>query len=125
MDANDANKYLGGSYEFMGVSVLAKEFDQRRADMTGIVKGLAEALKGLRTLSGDQLVGAFPKELTSGLDGKQLGDILVRYRNSLYPETVTIDRDAIKRVANSLEVGGLLKAGTDIAGLHDTSIAGG
>jgi NitT/TauT family transport system substrate-binding protein len=63
--------------------------------------------------------------LTAGLDGKQLGDILVRYRNSLYPETVTIDRDAIKRVANSLEVGGLLKAGTDLAGLHDTSIAGG
>jgi NitT/TauT family transport system substrate-binding protein len=125
MDTNDAKKYLGGAYEFMGVSVRAKEFDQRRADMTGIVKGLAEALKGLRTMSGDQLVSAFPKELTSGLDSKQLGDILVRYRNALYPETVTIDRDAIKRVANSLEVGGLLKAGTDLAGLHDTSIAGG
>jgi NitT/TauT family transport system substrate-binding protein len=125
MDTNDANKYLGGAYEFMGVSVRAKEFDQRRADMTGIVKGLAEALKGLRTMSADQLVSAFPKELTSGLDRKQLGEILVNYRNALYPETVTIDRDAIKRVANSLAVGGLIKPDTDIAGLHDTSIAGG
>lgn len=125
MDTADAKKYLGGAYEFMGVSVRAKEFDQRRADMTGIVKGLAEALKGLRTMSGEQLVGAFPKELTSGIDRKQLGEILVNYRNALYPETVTIDRDAIKRVANSLTVGGLIKPDTNIAGLHDTSIAGG
>ena len=82
----------------MGVSVRAKEFEQRRADMTALAKGLAEALKGLRTLSGDQLVSAFPKEMTTGLDGKQLGEILVRYRDSLYPETVTIDLEAAKRV---------------------------
>jgi NitT/TauT family transport system substrate-binding protein len=125
MDTNDANKFLGGAYEFMGVAVRAKEFEERRADMNKIVKGLAEALKGLRTLSAGQLVAAFPKEMTTGLDTRQLGEILVRYRNSLYPETVTIDPEAIKRVANSLAVGGLIKADTNIAGLHDTSITGG
>jgi NitT/TauT family transport system substrate-binding protein len=125
MDSNDANKFLGGAYEFMGVAVRAKEFEQRRADMTGLVKGLAEAMKGLRTLSAEQLVAAFPKEMMTGLDTKQLGEILVRYRTSLYPETVGIDAEAVKRVANSLAVGGLIKADTNIAGLHDTSIAGG
>jgi NitT/TauT family transport system substrate-binding protein len=125
MDSKDADKFLGGAYEFMGVAVRTKEFDERRADMRALVKGLAEALKGLRTLSGDQLVAAFPKEMTTGLNTKQLGDILVRYRNGLYPETVSIDPAAVKRVANSLAVGGLIKADTNIGGLHDTSIAGG
>jgi NitT/TauT family transport system substrate-binding protein len=125
MDADDANKFLGGSFEFMGIAVRAKEFEQRRADMTGIVKGLSEALKGLRTLSGPQLVDSFPKEMVAGLDTKQLGKILVKYRTSLYPEDVKIDLDSSKRVANSLAIGGLIKAGTDISGLHDTSIAGG
>ncbi len=125
MDTNDADKFLGGAYEFMGVSVRAKEFEERREDMTRIVKGLADALKGLRQLSGEQLVASFPKEMMTGLDTKQLGEILVRYRNSLYPESVRIDADAVKRVADSLAVGGLIKPGTNIAGLHDTSIAGG
>jgi NitT/TauT family transport system substrate-binding protein len=125
MDTADANKFLGGAYEFMGVSVRAKEFEARRADMTGIVKGLAEAMKGLRALSAEQLVAAFPKEMMTGLDTKQLGEILVRYRNALYPETVSIDAGAVKRVADSLAIGGLIKPDTNIAGLHDTSIAGG
>lgn len=125
MDADDANKFLGGTYEFMGVSVRAKEFDTRREDMTKLVKGLADALKGLRSLSAAQLVSSFPKEMMTGLDTTQLGQILVRYRNSLYPETVSIDAKAAKRVADSLAVGGLIKADTNIAGLHDTSIAGG
>lgn len=125
MDTDDANKFLGGAYEFMGVSVRTKEFEARRADMTGIVKGLADAMKGLRTLSAEQLVSSFPKEMMTGLDTRQLGEILVRYRNSLYPETVGIDAEAVKRVANSLAVGGLIKADVNIGGLHDTSIAGG
>jgi len=38
---------------------------------------------------------------------------------------VEIDLDAAKRVERALEVGGLIKLGTDISGLHDTTIAGG
>ncbi len=48
-------------------------------------KALADALKALHTMSGDQLVAALPKEMTTGLDLKQFGDILARYRDSLYP----------------------------------------
>ena len=76
-------------------------------------------------MSGDQLVAALPKEMTTGLDLKQFGEILARYRDSLYPEAVTIDLDAAKRVAQSLIVGGLLKPDANISGLHDTSIVGG
>ncbi len=125
MDLEDAKHYLGGSFEFMGVAVRAKEIEQRRPEMLALARALADALKTLRGMTGEQLIAALPKEMTTGLDLKEFGDILVRYRDSLYPETVSIDLDAAKRVERSLIVGGLIKSGASMSGLHDTSVAGG
>jgi NitT/TauT family transport system substrate-binding protein len=125
MDMADAQKYLGGTYEFMGVAVRAKDVAARRAEMTALAKGLADALRALRTMSAEQLVATLPQELIAGLDTRELGELLVRYCISLYPETVTIDLESSKRVANSLIAGGLLKPDANLAGLYDTTIAGG
>jgi NitT/TauT family transport system substrate-binding protein len=125
MDLEEAEHYLGGSFEFMGVAVRAKEIEQRRPEMIALAAALADALKALRAMSGDQLAAAFPKELTTGLDLKEFGEIIARHRDSLYPETVTIDLDAAKRVERSLSAGGLLKPGASMSGLHDTTIVGG
>jgi NitT/TauT family transport system substrate-binding protein len=124
MDLTDARRYLGGTYEFMGVAVRGKEIEQRRPDMVLLAQALADALKTLRTMDGDQLIAALPKEMTTGLDTKEFGEILVRHRDSLYPETAAIDLEAARRVAQSLIVGGLLKPDANISGLHDTSIVG-
>lgn len=124
MDTADAQKHLGGSYEFMGVAVRAKEFEPRREEMRQLAHGLADGLKALRQLAPQDIAAALPRELTTGMDTALLGDIIVRYRESLYPESVAIDLASSKRVAESLVVGGLLKAGVDVSPLHDTSIAG-
>ena len=125
MDFEDAKHYLGGSFEFMGVAVRAKEIEQRRPEMVALTKALADALKGLRQMTGDQVIAAFPKEMTAGLDLKEFGEIIARHRDALYPETVNIDLDAAKRVEQSLIAGGLIKSGTSMSGLYDTSIVGG
>ncbi len=125
MDLEDARHHLGGSLEFMGVAVRTKEIEQRRVEMVALAAALSDALKALRGMSGEQLVAAFPKEMITGLDLKEFGEILVRYRDSLYPETVTIDLDAAKRVEQSLIAGGLIKPGAGMSGLHDTTIVGG
>ena len=75
MDLADAKKHLGGTYEFMGLSVRGKELAQRKPEMAQLTKALADALKTLHTMSGDQLVAALPKEMTTGLDLKQFGEI--------------------------------------------------
>jgi NitT/TauT family transport system substrate-binding protein len=124
MDLTDARRYLGGTYEFMGVAVRGKEIEQRKSDMKLLAQALADALKTLRTMDGDQLIAALPKEMITGLDTKEFGEILVRHRDSLYPETASIDLEAARRVAQSLIVGGLLKPDANISGLHDTSIVG-
>jgi NitT/TauT family transport system substrate-binding protein len=125
MDLEDARNYLGGAFEFMGVAVRTKEIERRRPEMITLTKALGDALKALRRMSGAEIVAAFPKEMTTGLDLKEFGDIIARYRDSLYPETVNIDPDAARRVEQSLAAGGMLKPGASMTGLHDLSIAGG
>jgi NitT/TauT family transport system substrate-binding protein len=109
----------------MGVAVRGSEFAARKAEMIEVAKALTEALTALRAMNGDQLVAALPPEMVAGLDTKEFGDILVSRRDALYPDTVTIDLDAAQRVARSLVAGELIKPDANIAGLHDTTIAGG
>ena len=125
MDLEDAKHHLGGSFEFMGIAVRAKEIEQRRPEMIALTRALAEALGTLRGMTGEQLSAALPKEMTTGLDLKELGEIIVGHRDSLYPGTVNIDLDAARRVEQSLIVGGLIKPGASTSGLYDTTIAGG
>jgi NitT/TauT family transport system substrate-binding protein len=124
MDLEDAKQHLGGSFEFMGVAVRTKEIEQRRPEMIALTKALADALKALRQMDGTQLIGALPKAMTTGLDTRLFADILLRYRDSLYPDTVTIDLPSAQRVAQSLAVAGLIKPDVNVSGLHDTTIAG-
>src|SRR5215216_4393635 len=125
MDLEDANQHLGGSFEFMGVAVRTKEIAQRRPEMIALTRALTEALRVLRRMSGEQLVSALPREMTTGLDLKEFGEIIARHRDSLYPETVDIDLESAKRVEQSLMAGGLIKPGSSMSGLHDTTIVGG
>lgn len=125
MDLDDARIYLGGTYEFMGVAVRTKEMTQRKDEMGMLTKALSDALKHLRSMTAPELIAALPKTMTTGLDTKEFGEIIVRHRDALYPEQVTIDLAAAKRVAETLIAGGLLRPGASIAGLHDTSVVGG
>ena len=62
--------------------------------MVALAKALADSLKALHGMSGAQLTAALPKEMTTGIDLKELSEILQLHRDALYPETVNIDLDA-------------------------------
>lgn len=124
MDSADAQKYLGGNYEFMGVAVRTAEIEQRKDEMKALAKGLQNALIAVQKVTPDDLVKALPPEMTTGADLGQMRDILARYRGSLYPTSIAMDRSAEDRVAQSLTIAGLLPAGTDTSGLYDTAFAG-
>jgi NitT/TauT family transport system substrate-binding protein len=123
MDIKDAEKFLGGAYEFMGVAVRTPEIPARREEMEKIARALGAALPTLQTLPPEDLLKALPRELTTGADAKEIAESLARHRASLYPTAVTIDLASSKRVADSLKVAGLLQDNVDPSPLFDTSVA--
>ena len=122
MELEEARTHLGGSYEFMGVSVRAAERDQRQEEIQRLGRALAAGLAETRTLPPAEIVASLPSELVAGGDVAQLEQIIDRYRLSLYPETVMIDVDAAERVVRAQEIAGLLEPGqVDLATLLDTA----
>jgi NitT/TauT family transport system substrate-binding protein len=125
MNSGDAQRFLGGAYEFMGVAVRGGEIDKRRGEMQALARALQAALLATQTMSPAELVKTLPRETVIGGDTAELENILARYRASLYPTRVAMNRAAEDRVMDSLKVAGLLKPDFDAAGLYDTSIVGG
>jgi len=125
MQSADAERYLGGNYEFMGVAVRSAEIPTRQAEMTALVRALQGALGAVQSLPVGDLVAALPPEMITGADLGEMRDILAKYRASLYPTSVRIDLAAAGRVAQSLTVAGLLPPGAKLDGLYDTAVAGG
>ena len=111
MQIDEARTYLGGAYEFMGVSVRTADRDRRLPEMRRLAAALARGLADTRSLPARDIIATLPTALTAGGDIPQFERIIERYRLSLYPESVTVDRDAAERVERSQEVAGLLTRG--------------
>ena len=46
MDLTDARRYLGGTYEFMGVAVRTKEIESASAEMVALARGARRRAQG-------------------------------------------------------------------------------
>jgi NitT/TauT family transport system substrate-binding protein len=125
MSIEDAQKFLGGAYEFMGVSVRAAEREQREEEMKKLARALAKGLRDTVTMPVDEIVAALPKELVAGGDRAQLVQILETNRRSLYPDGTRIDHAAAERVVRSLASAELVKADFPLDNLLDQTVAGG
>jgi NitT/TauT family transport system substrate-binding protein len=122
MNIDEANRYLGGAYEFMGVSVRLEEREKRRDEMGRLARALAKGLRDTRTIPVKEAVAALPNELITGANRERLAKILERYRLSLYPDSVKIDPAATTRVVEAHKTAGLLASAVDHKALLDLSI---
>ena len=123
MDIDEAERHLGGPYEFMGVAVRTAERDERLAEMRRLAAALEAGLRDTRTMPVEEIVATLPTALVAGGDTTQLHAIIERYRLSLYPERVTMDFEAARRVARAQEIAGLLDAGrVDLTVVIDAAV---
>lgn len=124
MEIEQARAQLGGAYEFMGVAVRADEREQRREEMRKLAEALKKGLDDTRVnLTPDEIVATLPSALIAGGDVEQLKAIIDRYRASLYPESVIIDRSAAERVMTAHQAAEILAPGeVDLDTLLDPSI---
>ena len=111
MELEEARRHLGGTYEFMGVSVRAEERDGRLPEIRRLAEALARGLEDTRSLPPAEVVAALPDALVAGGDVARLERVIDRYRRSLYPERVALDLEAAARVMQAQEVAGLLQPG--------------
>jgi NitT/TauT family transport system substrate-binding protein len=125
MDIADSTRLLGGAYEFMGVAYRADEREQRLDQMQRLARALQRGLVAQRTAPVPDIRESLPAELLVGGDGERFDEIIARYRESLYPESVAIDVEACARVVNALEIGGVLQPGVDLDTLLDTEVVPG
>ena len=124
MDSADAERHLGGPYEFMGVSVREGELEKRKDEMAALSRALQKGLDRVQSAPIAEIVGALPRELLLGADMAELNQVIDRYRRSLYPTQVRIDTAACDRVAESLKIAGLIGADVQPEGVLDRAIAG-
>lgn len=124
MEIEQAKAELGGAYEFMGVAVRTDEREQRRDEMRRLATALKKGLADTRVnLTPDEIIASLPSALIAGGDIDQLKAIIGRYRASLYPENVMIDKAAAERVVEAHEAAEILAPGqVDVDVLMDTSI---
>lgn len=122
MDLADAERYLGGPYEFMGVAVRAGERDARLEEMRALSRALARGLVALQSAPVAEVVAALPSELIAGNDQEQLAAILERYRRSLYPDSVVIDVSACERVQQAHLAADILAEPVDLDALLDRGV---
>ncbi len=125
MDSADAERHLGGAYEFMGVAVRAGERESRKDEMAALTRALQKGLDRVQGAPIAEIIAALPRELVLGADMSELNTVVDRYRRSLYPTRVQIDVAACERVAESLRVSGLIGAEFKAGGVLDLSVAGG
>jgi NitT/TauT family transport system substrate-binding protein len=122
MRIDEARKYLGGPYEFMGVSVRPEEVDDRREQMQKIGKALEAGMHYMQKAPVDDIIGALPDELIAGSNIKVLGKALGKYRSSLYPTHVKIERAACERVMKAHLMAGIQKHPVDMDKLLDQAV---
>ncbi|WP_159586814.1 ABC transporter substrate-binding protein [Chelativorans xinjiangense] len=122
MDLDDAEAHLGGPYEFMGVAYRAGEREERLEQMQAVARALEAGLRYQREAPIERLRESLPSELLVGGDGERFDEIIARYRGSLYPTDVSIDRASCERVINALRSGGSLKTDVDLDQLLDQEV---
>jgi NitT/TauT family transport system substrate-binding protein len=122
MDIDDANRVLGGAFEFMGVAVRTAERDRRLDEMRRLARALSAGLRDTRELPIEEVVAALPRELIAGGDWGRLGVMLERYRGSLYPDDVRIDPEAARRVLVAQREAEVLNKDVDLDALLDRAV---
>lgn len=124
MDIDDAQEVFGGAYEFMGVQIRDGEQEERADQMQAMARALRKGLEHVRTAEVEKIIDALPEELVAGEDLGQLADIVGRYRESLWPDQVTLDEDAAQRVITSLVQAGAIDREVALDEVLDTTVLG-
>lgn len=98
MKLDDAQKYLGGPYHFMGLHTRPEVLANKPETARGLVRALAKGTRWILDNPGETSVKAAPPELVAGGDVEVFAGAVDRYRKDLYPDSAMFLPELVERV---------------------------
>ncbi len=98
MRLEDANRWLGGPYQFLALSARPETLDEQRDVALGLIRGLVLANRWVIASPGAEIVKAMPEELVAGGDVDTFAAVLDRFKADLYPNDGKLAADSVQRV---------------------------
>lgn len=112
MKLEDAQRELGGPYQFMGLNTRPEVLETRAETAQKLIRGLGRANRWIRENPGENIVKAIPTELVAGGDVDVFAAALDRYKNDLYPASGQLQVESVQRVIDVQQQSGALEGAT-------------
>lgn len=98
MRLEDANRWLGGPYQFLALSTRPEMLEAQADVARGLVRGLVLANRWVLASPGSEIVKAMPEELVAGGDVDTFATVLDRFKVDLYPNDGRLAAESVERV---------------------------
>ncbi len=123
MKRSDAQSYLGGPYQFMGLNTRPDVIQAKPDYPARLVKALTKANQWIRTHSGAEVVKNVPAELVAGGDDEVFASALDKVKNDLYPDNAKVDAASAQRVVDVQKLSGALEQEIKVDTLYTNQYA--
>jgi NitT/TauT family transport system substrate-binding protein len=110
MKREDAQKYLGGDYQFFGLNTRPDVIAKRPETLRKLVRALTKANEWVRANPGSEIVKNLPEDLVTGDDVAVFAARLDAVKNDLYPASLRVDTAAVQRVIDVQKAAGALES---------------
>lgn len=114
MQLADAQRELGGPYQFMGLNTRPQVLQSKGETARKLIRGLILGNRWILENPGSAIVKAAPEELVAGGDVEVFAAALDRYKRDLYPSDGKVSIDSVKRVIDVQQQSGALEAGQTV-----------
>jgi NitT/TauT family transport system substrate-binding protein len=108
MNADDAKKYFGGGYQFMGLNTRQEVLTTKAETARKLIRGLVKANQWIRASPGSAIVKNVPGELVAGGDVELFAAIIDARKSDLYPADGLIREGDVQRVIDVQKESGVL-----------------
>jgi NitT/TauT family transport system substrate-binding protein len=112
MKLDDANRWLGGAYQFLALSTRPDVLETQSDVARGLIKGLVLGNRWVLASPGSEIVKAMPEELVAGGDVDTFAAVLDRFKTDLYPNDGKLAPDSVQRVIQVQQQFGAIEAGS-------------
>lgn len=114
MKLDDAQRFLGGPYQFMGLNTRPEVVQAQPETARKLIRGLMRAARWILENPGSAIAKAIPDDLIAGGEQALFAEVLDRYKRDLYPTDARLQVESVQRVIDVQQSSGALEDGRPV-----------